>query len=100
VKEREYTDNNNWDSNRDKERHRNGQLGNNRPSREEFCNADDEKHECTRSCGRNHNDEEDYESNCITNTNQDASEIIITAPKDKGSKQYRTYLDLVDTFFA
>jgi hypothetical protein len=40
VKEREYTDNNNWDSNRDKERHRNGQLGNNRPSREEFCNAD------------------------------------------------------------
>jgi hypothetical protein len=47
------------------------------------------------------NEEEmDYESNCIimeSNEGTPSAEILITTPKDKGHKQYKIYLGLVDT---
>jgi hypothetical protein len=48
------------------------------------------------------NEEEmDYESNCIimeseSNEGTPSAEILITTPKNKGHKQYKTYLGLVD----
>ncbi len=68
---------------------------------EEIHNTKNENHEHVWSRSHKQNDEADYESNSITNTNQDAAipsaEISITVPRDKGPKQYRTYLGLVDT---
>jgi hypothetical protein len=83
-----------------------GQWTSNHSSHEENRNAESRQRERDSSCERGRNghrndsSDEEYESNqMITKGSKEtpSAEIIITIPKDKGGKQYKTYLGLVNT---
>jgi hypothetical protein len=87
------------DQNQDRNR-QTGNNGNNVRRREKNRNIENEN-ENGRG-GRNHprDEDSDYESNCILGEHPEgipSAEIIITVPKDKGHKQYKTYLGLINT---
>jgi hypothetical protein len=88
--------------NRDSKRER-GHVTNGR-SREEQRNTED-RDACRQRRARAAEaakDSDEYESNCLKTEKDNgkatpSSEILVTIPRDKGSKKYRTYLGLIDT---
>ncbi len=80
---------------------RNNPRGNNnngRPNREELRNT--KPGNDRNNNRRNDTDDEEYESNQLITQemkNTPSAEILITIPRSKGAKQYRTYLGLIDT---
>jgi hypothetical protein len=105
--EQTNSDNNQDYDNRDNRNCQNKNCGTNnrRSNSEEFRHAENRNEEHTHNHDRNarhrQRDEEatDYDSNCIMMENNDgipSAEILITIPKDKNHKQYKTYLGLVE----
>ncbi len=92
----------NHDNNQDNRNRQNGNHSNNnrRSNNEEHRNTESGNEEGRSNRHHQCDEDSDYESNCILVENHEkipSAEIIITVPKDKGHKQYKTYLGLVDT---